>query len=129
MAITVNEWKYIEGAIEDVKSMLLKKREVWTEDSQPFKNFDIAQDFDIDPFQWAMSMCNLKLNRLKTRYKNNPEGFKNDPDARDSLIDLASYATLALALINRDQPVKVDFKDLNTVTIYPHGGTMHGNTA
>lgn len=102
-----NEWKHIEGAIETVQGMLLKKKDIWTNGQGPFHQFDMMHDMGITPEHFAFIMTNLKMNRLKTVL--NKHGFTgpeatnvfHDPDVEDSLVDLASYALLALGLIYR----------------------------
>lgn len=101
----MDESKFLEGAIEEVKQMLLRKKDIWTTGQGPFQNFDVHEDFDVDPIQFALVMCNLKMNRLKSCWNQQflPHAgplYKNT-DARDSLIDVAAYAILGLALMDR----------------------------
>ncbi len=100
-----DEGRFLEGAIEEVKQMLMKKKDIWTTGQGPFENFDIHEGFDVDPIQFALVMCNLKLNRLKSCWNQSflPHGgpIHENPDARDSMIDMASYAILGLALMKR----------------------------
>lgn len=111
-----NDYEYLEQAIDQVTSMLTKKRKVWgSSDSPTFENFDIAHDFGDTGLSFGLKMCNLKLKRLKTRYAqhhDSPLGFCSDPDAEDSLIDLASYAVLALGMLYRERAaVEYDLED------------------
>lgn len=102
----MDENKFLEDAVTEVTSMLLKKKEIWTAGQGPFQNFDIHKDLDINPVQFALTMCNLKMNRIRSswiRTRNDHDGFCMDKDAEDSVIDLASYAILALALVRRGQ--------------------------
>lgn len=101
----MEEGKFLEGAIEEVKQMLLKKRDIWTTGQGPFQNFDIHEDFDVDPIQFALVMCNLKMNRLKScwnqQFLPHAGPLCKNADARDTLVDIASYAILGLALMER----------------------------
>lgn len=111
-----NQWDHIDHAITRVKDMLLKKKGIWTSTNSPFENFDIAQEFHMTPIQWGLSMCNLKLNRIKNRYdiwslKSSTDGLSADPDFEDSLIDLASYAILVLGLVEREKIINGTYEN------------------
>lgn len=104
--------KFLEDAINDVKSMLLKKRDIWTSGQGAFNNFEIHDGFDVDPIQFALVMCNLKLNRLKSCWDRQTTPHNGhialDKDAEDSMIDLASYAILGLALMRKERDKSED---------------------
>ena len=99
--------EYLTQAIADVTGMLTKKKDVWTNGMPIFENFDLSEEFGGNPVQFALQMCRLKMNRLKSVFwkhqfrSDTPHGFIEDPDGEDSLVDLASYAILGLALVRR----------------------------
>lgn len=105
----MDESKFLDEAIEEVKAMLTKKREIWTKGQGPFQNFDIHGELGVSPVQMALAMCNLKMNRLKscwTRHtfrSDTAYGFVEDEDAYDSWLDLAAYSMIGMALTRRDQ--------------------------
>lgn len=104
-----NDQAHLDASIARVTGMLTAKREIWTANSPLFENFDIQRDLGVDPTQFGLQMCLLKMSRLKKRfgqyrYNLSPShGFSADPDAEDSLVDLASYALLTLALVYREK--------------------------
>jgi hypothetical protein len=88
----------LEKAISTVTRMLIQKKEIWTADEGVFKNFEIHKALGVSPLQFALVMCNLKMERVKTRFRHS-DGIIDDAEIEDSLIDLASYAQLALGIL------------------------------
>lgn len=99
----MNNQDYIDQAIETITKMLTKKKDVWT-DQDALENFDDKEVFSVDALQFALCMCKLKMTRLQNRWKKHgcDQMMVLDPDVKDSLIDLASYAILGLAVLERD---------------------------
>lgn len=114
-----NDDLHLIAAIERVTGMLQAKKKVWAPESPTFENFDIAQEFGTHPITFGLLMCGLKLNRIKKRFSdtfNSGRDFTalaNDPDFEDSLIDLASYATLTLGMAYRERYDSMDDMLLN----------------
>jgi hypothetical protein len=101
-----NDQRYLDQAIEQVTGILQKKRTIWGAEGDPvFENFDLAEEFDVISTQFGLLMTNLKMNRLKKRWAQNPgtAEFFLDADAKDSLVDLASYALLTLGTYLREE--------------------------
>ena len=99
-----NDEIFLTDAIKQVTETLTKKKVDWTGNTPVFENFEIATEFSINPIQFAFAMCRLKINRLKNRFKRNngiSAEFLTDRDAEDSLLDLACYSILALALLKK----------------------------
>ena len=106
---TSNESAFLTAAINKVTGMLKAKDKIWAFKAPTFENFDIHRAFGVEPIQWGLTMCNLKLNRLKKRWIEHQDpatchsNFAKDKDVEDTLIDLASYAILTLGLVYREQ--------------------------
>lgn len=90
---------YIEDALDLVKETLTTRGQAWTpQDSSEFYNFEQQESIGIDPFQFALAMLNLKLNRAKNRWTR--KGI-HDADLEDSIKDLACYAVLAMGILQK----------------------------
>lgn len=115
----VKDQQYLTQAQNVVRDMLTKKQGIWSSIQPVFSNFDITADFGVSAFQFGLSMCALKLNRLKNTLQGvwgscRTGGTWDSPEVEDSLIDLASYAILTLGLLYRDRGYgqAVSFPDL-----------------
>lgn len=106
MPAIANDEQYLQAAIDKVTGMLSAKKDIWTYAAPIFENFDIHEVFGVSGLQLGLTMCNLKLNRLKNCWrKSTTTGpvFQYNPDSEDTLIDLASYALLTLGLLYREK--------------------------
>ena len=93
----------LEKAIERVTGMLIRKKDIWTHGQDVYVNFDINKEIGIDPIKFGVAMCNLKMNRLRTRLNDHQVDNANDLDLEDTLVDIASYAILTLGLVYRER--------------------------
>lgn len=100
------QYQYLERAIGKVTGMLQKKKDIWVNNQPTFAQFDSVKQLGLKPLQFALAMCQLKMNRLVTRYNDGMGETTSDADLEDSLIDLASYAILALGILYRDRAAK-----------------------
>lgn len=105
----------LDKAIATVTGMLVKKKEIWTAGEGLYKNFEIHTDLGITPLQFGLAMCNLKMQRAKTRYMDN--NAVSDDAIEDSLIDLASYALLSLGILyhSKDEGSTLSPEDLEWI--------------
>jgi hypothetical protein len=78
------------GALHD------KKQEDYGRDNDPFANVRASSNWGVPPWVGAMIRGNDKVNRLQTFAQK--KELKNE-SARDSLMDLAVYALIAIVLM------------------------------
>ncbi len=101
-----NTHSYIEQALGRVTKTLTHKAAAWTPSSPEFEQFDSQKEIGIDPLQFALGMTRLKWNRAKNRFlekqRAGGSSFGMDADLEDSVLDLACYAIIALALQTRE---------------------------
>lgn len=85
------------GALHD-----LKQADYGVE-NDPFANVRASQDFGVDPWVGAMIRGNDKMVRIKSFIRN---GELKNESLRDSLMDLAVYAIIALVLFDEQANAK-----------------------
>jgi hypothetical protein len=72
-----------------------KKQEDYGRDSDPFANVRASEDFGVSPWVGTMIRANDKMRRIQ-RFAE--RGSLANESVRDSLMDLAVYAIIALVL-------------------------------
>lgn len=101
--------EFLTEALNELNQELEMKEKIWTSGQSFFSNFEMAQELGVDPIIYGLIMCNLKMNRLKSCIARKAD--HNDKDLYDSLLDLASYATLTRALLKRTKDRKKNIQD------------------
>jgi hypothetical protein len=108
-----NDMEYLDAAIKQATDMLTKKRDIWTAGQGVFQNFEIHDDFGVEDVQMGLLMCNLKMNRIKSCWKKASISefphleFNGGTDSQDSVLDLACYALLTLAMMKRESDMGI----------------------
>src|SRR4051812_9095626 len=81
--------------LQEIQAIHDKKQEDYGVDGDPYRNVRNSSDFGIVPWVGAMIRANDKVKRLQTfAYR----GHLANESVEDSLIDLATYAIIALVL-------------------------------
>jgi len=81
--------------LDEMRQLHIKKGADYGTDNDTFSNMRDSQEFGISPVLGAILRANDKMQRLKT-FAN--KGVLANESLEDSLIDLASYAVIALVL-------------------------------
>lgn len=82
-------------ALDELWQLYQKKRADYGSVDDPFANVRAAGDFGIAPWLGAVSRANDKMHRIKVHALG--QTLVNET-VRDSLLDLAAYALIALCL-------------------------------
>ena len=77
-----------------------KKQQDYGSNSDPFANIRDSQEFGVKPWLGAFIRMNDKVRRLKEFAK---KGTLANESVEDSLMDLASYAIIALVLFREEK--------------------------
>jgi hypothetical protein len=77
-----------------------RKQQDYGTDGDPFANMNAAAEFGIAPWVGAYVRINDKITRIKSFLK---KGRVANESIEDSLIDIATYAAIALVLYREDQ--------------------------
>lgn len=77
-----------------------KNADYGSKDVDPYANFRLAEDIGIDAWRGAVVRMLDKVSRIKTYCKT---GELENEAVRDSFLDLANYALIALALLEETQ--------------------------
>jgi hypothetical protein len=89
-----------EKVIEEVLEMHRRKGADYGTDDDFFANVSASAQWGIEPWVGAMMRANDKVVRLQSAAKGST--LKNE-GIEDSLLDIATYAVIALCLLRREQ--------------------------
>lgn len=87
--------------LEEIQAMHDKKRLDYGSDDDPFANIRASELFGIPGWLGAIIRANDKIVRLQTFAR---KGKLVNESVEDSLLDLAVYAVIALAMYREEQP-------------------------
>ena len=85
--------------LTELQHIANKKRADYGSDEHPFANVLQSEEFGIPPWLGAVVRLNDKVTRIKSFCKN---GSLRNESLEDSLIDIANYALIALALLDEE---------------------------
>lgn len=89
--------------LDEIRSLHLKKAADYGRGADPFANVRASAEFGIPAWVGVMVRANDKVQRIKSFITN---GKLVNESVRDSLMDLAAYALIALALFDEDEAAK-----------------------
>jgi hypothetical protein len=87
--------KQFEGILEEMNDLHDRKQQDYGTAKDPFANVRASEEFGIPGWLGAVIRANDKMSRLKSFAE---KGVLANEPLEDSLIDLASYAVIALIL-------------------------------
>lgn len=94
--------------IEEMKQVHIRKSADYGTNEDPFANVRASTQWGIPAWVGTMVRATDKVCRLQSLYVN---GSLQNESARDSLIDLASYAIIALVLMDEEEQAKSKYDD------------------
>ena len=86
--------------LDEMKEIHVRKSADYGDQTDPLANVRASADWGISPWVGTMIRATDKIIRLQSLLTN---GKLENESARDSLIDLASYAIIALILMEEEQ--------------------------
>lgn len=103
MSNNMDDQHYLNESMKKVFAALDSKGQTWASNADAFENFDLMKELGVSPHLFGLIMCRLKMNRLKSSLKRTGGVLVGDADAKDCLLDLASYAILTLGILEREE--------------------------
>lgn len=92
----MSDMESVDRAMKEIRETILKKSEDYAANGYD-STFRAASDVvGIHPYEMALAMSQIKLSRLSSIRKSKQANYES---ARDSVLDLASYTILALAML------------------------------
>jgi hypothetical protein len=88
------------SVLDDIKAMHLRKSADYGTDEDPFANVNASVDFGVSGVVGTLIRANDKMRRLQAWSKGS--SLVNE-GVEDSLIDLATYAVIALVQFRKEQ--------------------------
>ena len=86
--------------LDEMRDVHIRKSADYGDQTDPLANVRASADWGISPWVGTMIRATDKIIRLQSLLNN---GKLENESARDSLIDLASYAIIALVLMEEEQ--------------------------
>lgn len=105
--MTVGDPRF-HALLKEIGDLHDKKQKDYGVATDPFANVRGSADWGIAPWVGAMIRANDKIKRLQKYAR---EGSLENETARDSFMDLAVYALIALVLHDEERP-RVDVSDI-----------------
>lgn len=90
-----------KAVLDEMLAMHDKKQADYGTDYDPFSNVRSSEDFGVPGWLGAVIRGNDKVKRIQSFAR---KGRLSNESVRDSLIDLAVYAAIAVALYDEDNP-------------------------
>ena len=96
--------------LQEIKDLHDRKNADYGTDADPFANVRASEGFGIPAWQGAIIRANDKVSRLKTYCV---KGTLKNEGVEDSLLDLATYAMIALVLFREENATSKPPKPLD----------------
>lgn len=97
----------VPGLIEDMRKLHIRKNAGYAGSANPdaWANFRMSEEFGVSPFLGCMVRLSDKYIRIGNLLKN-PLDEQVGESVRDTLMDLAAYALIAVCLLDEDMEAK-----------------------
>lgn len=107
---TRQQWfQFQRNEFEQIIKLTQLKNEDYTNNSEPFANFDGAEEFGVDPIVGLAIRMADKFQRLKSFSKSGKLSVQTNGDTiSDIFRDLIGYSSLALGMIQRNKETTND---------------------